>query len=76
MFKDHSDEPTATEEREAAEKSAPPQPTSVLAHGDNRIDPKTGLPEGVNDGPSPLDPGMQLDPFRGAGATETRPPQP
>ena len=56
---DHSNEPTATEERAAANQAGSKiQPIP----GDADVDPETGMARGQDDR-SPLDPGMAFDPL-------------
>ena len=57
---DHSNEPTATEERAAATQAG----TKIQSiSGDVTVNPETGMPHGHDDR-SPLDPGMPFDPLR------------
>lgn len=61
---DHSNEPTATDEKAAAMRDG-----AVIApvKDDGKADPCTGLPPGPHDDSSPLDRGGSLDPTRGKG---------
>jgi hypothetical protein len=61
---DHSNEPTATDERAAAMRDGAVI-TSVHDTPPGGADPKTGLPVGDHDDSSPLDEGKQFDPTRG-----------